>query len=92
VLCGGSVLAGGIYEIVSRIQYARWRSHFDNHGWLGTVTVPSSDPVLLWEYRPYGTTGARWGHRRDRYGFRDRDFETPEKPRGVRRSRSSEIR
>lgn len=68
------------YELWQNIRYRAWRARYDNKGWLGTVTVPSSDPVLMWEYRPYG-------HHRsietNRYGFRDEDFASPRKPAGT---------
>jgi lysophospholipase L1-like esterase len=70
------------YEAWQTVRYRAWRARYDNKGWLGTLTVPSMDPVLMWEYRPYGR------HRSiatNRYGFRDEDFESPRKPAGVYR-------
>jgi lysophospholipase L1-like esterase len=70
------------YEAWQTARYRAWRARYDNKGWLGALTVPSSDPVLMWEYRPYGR------HRSiatNRYGFRDEDFATPKKPGGVYR-------
>jgi lysophospholipase L1-like esterase len=75
------VLAAG-YEAAASVRYARWRASFDNEGWLVRLTVASRNPVLLWEYRPYGTAG---GITTNRYGFRDVDYESPEKPRGTHR-------
>lgn len=68
------------YEAWQTIRYRAWRAHYDNKGWLGTLTVPSTDPVLMWEYRPHAR------HRSietNRYGFRDQDFESPSKPAGI---------
>ena len=67
----------GAFEAVSTILYYRWKANFDNSGWLGKVTIPSSDPVLLWEYRPYGKNEEI---ETNRYGFRDRDYESTKKP------------
>jgi lysophospholipase L1-like esterase len=68
------------YEAWQTIRYRAWRARYDNKGWLGTLTVPSQDPVLMWEYRPHGS---HRGIETNRYGFRDEDFESPRKPEGV---------
>jgi len=68
------------YEAWHTLKYRAWRARYDNKGWLGTLTVPSDDPVLIWEYKPHGS------HRSietNRYGFRDEDFDSPRKPEGV---------
>jgi lysophospholipase L1-like esterase len=68
------------YEVWQTARYRAWRARYDNKGWLGTLTVPSSDPVLMWEYRPHAS------HRSietNRYGFRERDFDNERKPEGV---------
>jgi hypothetical protein len=73
-----AVLAGG-YEIYENIRYERWKSQFDV---IGGLTVPSPNPVLMWEYRPNG----HWAElTMNRWGFRDRDYETPAKPSGTYR-------
>jgi hypothetical protein len=73
-----AVLAGG-YEIFQSIRYERWKSEFDV---IGGLTVPSPNPVLMWEYRPNG----HWAElTMNRWGFRDRDYETPAKPSGTYR-------
>jgi lysophospholipase L1-like esterase len=73
-----ALLIGG-YELYENIRYERWKSQFDVIGWL---TVPSPNPVLMWEYRPNGN----WAElTMNRWGFRDRDYETPDKPADVRR-------
>jgi hypothetical protein len=68
------------YEAWQSAKYRGWRARYDNKGWLGTLTVPSSDPVLMWEYRPLGS---HRGIETNRYGFRERDFDSPRKPEGV---------
>jgi lysophospholipase L1-like esterase len=70
------------YEVRGNIRYYRWRSRFDDAGWLGRLTVASPDETLLWEYRPYGDVN---GVATNRWGFRDRDFSTRDKPAGTRR-------
>jgi len=75
-------VAAGTFEAVSRLRYGRWRASFDNEGWIGRLTVASPDPVLLWEYRPYGDVQ---GVATNRWGFRDVDYATRAKPAGVRR-------
>jgi lysophospholipase L1-like esterase len=70
------------YEAWQGHRYAAWRARYDNKGWLGTLTVPSRDPVLMWEYRP---DGSHRGIQTNRYGFRERGLETERKPDGVYR-------
>ena len=71
-----------VYEIAARVRYERWRRRLDAVSWLGTLTVASSNPVLLWEYRPYADAD---GVATNRWGFRDADYGTRAKPAGVRR-------
>jgi DNA-3-methyladenine glycosylase II len=70
------------YEAWQTAKYRAWRARYDNKGWLGTLTVPSSDPVLMWEYKPHGS---HRGIETNRYGFRERDFDSPGKPAGTYR-------
>ena len=70
----------GGFEAVRNIQYHRWKAHFDNFGWFGRITMPSPDPVLMWEYRPYGRIGLI---KTNRHGFRDRDYDSVTKPAGA---------
>ncbi len=74
------VVAG--YEGIENLLWRRWRERFDNDGWFGKLTVPSPNPALLWEYRPYGEKD---GVATNRHGFRDRDSASREPARGVRR-------
>jgi lysophospholipase L1-like esterase len=86
-LATGSVLATLVvlvaaYEVAANVRYYRWHAQFDNEGWLGRLTVRSPNPVLLWEYRPYGEAA---GIATNRYGFRDVDYPSPAKPDGTHR-------
>ena len=76
------VLFVAVFEVVQNVRYYRWRRDFTDSGWLGRLTIASPNPVLMWEYRPYGT---HLDLETNRYGFRERDLETPEKPEGVLR-------
>jgi lysophospholipase L1-like esterase len=78
--------AGGAYELHARSRYRAWRAGFDNYGWLGALTVPSADPVLLWEYKPYGRYQGPMGEIAvNRFGFREADTVAQEKPVGTLR-------
>jgi lysophospholipase L1-like esterase len=70
------------WELRGNFRYYRWRARFDNAGWVGTLTVASPNPALIWEYRPYGEAA---GVATNRYGFRDVDYPTRDKPAGTRR-------
>lgn len=48
----GAVLSVAIFEAVEHARYYKWRESFEGTAWLGTVTVPSENSVLMWEYRP----------------------------------------
>ncbi|MBM3143803.1 MAG: SGNH/GDSL hydrolase family protein [Chloroflexi bacterium] len=77
-----AVLFIGTFEIISNILYYRWKADFDNYGWFGKITIPSPNPVLMWEYRPYGENE---GIKTNRYGFRDLDYESTAKPENTLR-------
>ncbi len=77
-----AVLFIGAFEIVASIRYDRWKADFDGSGWFGKITVPSPNPVLMWEYRPYGQYKAI---RTNRHGFRDIDYESTAKPDDILR-------
>jgi lysophospholipase L1-like esterase len=70
------------FEAVENIKYAQWRKEFTAYGWLNKMTVPSRDPLMMWEYRPYGVAG---DIKVNRYGFRDFDYPNREKPGNVYR-------
>jgi lysophospholipase L1-like esterase len=71
-----------VFEVVENVKYERWKREYDNFGWFGRITVASSNAELMWEYRPYGEFE---NIRTNRYGFRDEDYESEEKPRDVYR-------
>ena len=77
-----SLLVGVVgYEAYENVQYYRWRAAYaSGSDWHGRLTVPSQDALLVWEYRP--NTEFR-NIRTNRFGFRDRDFESPGKPPGT---------
>lgn len=77
-----TVVCVGAFEIFENIQYYRWKADFNNYGWFDTLTIPSSNPVLMWEYRPYGNINQI---KTNRHGFRDRDYESMTKPENVYR-------
>ncbi len=59
-----------------------WKADFDSYGWFGKLTVPSNNSNLMWEYKPYG----RYEYiRTNRYGFRDYDYVSKDKPNDVYR-------
>lgn len=76
------ILLVGVFETVQNSRYSKWRSNFDNLGWLGAITVPSENPVLMWEYRPYGEFEQI---KTNRWGFRDFDYDSMEKPENTLR-------
>lgn len=69
-------------EAYRRAEHAKWKQEQEARDWLGMLTVASPHKGLFWEYRPYGEYRMI---RTNRYGFRDADFETPEKPAGTYR-------
>ena len=78
------------YELYNRfIWYDNWKAHYSKYGdWYGMLTIPSKDEVLMWEYRPYGVyEDSRLDYKieTNRYGFRDNDYESPDKPKGIYR-------
>ncbi|MEM6792478.1 MAG: SGNH/GDSL hydrolase family protein [Acidobacteriota bacterium] len=69
----------GAYEAAAHWRYYDWRQGFTGKAWLGTVTGPSENPELMWEYRPNRE------HKRIRtneHGFRDRRGIDLEKDEG----------
>lgn len=78
------ILLIAAFELISTISYYRWKEDFDNAGWFGKITVPSENPMLMWEYRPYGKNEVV-GIEVNRYGFRDLDYESTAKPENTHR-------
>ena len=71
------ILFIGGFELFENIRYKEWKKDFNSQGWLGKVTVPSSNPRLMWEYKPFGKFEEI---EINRYGFRDVDIELENKP------------
>ena len=71
------ILFVGLFEIIKNVQYYRWKADFDNYGWFGKITIPSPNPILMWEYRPHGEISQI---KTDRYGFRNLDIDSTVKP------------
>ena len=82
-LIGLFLLAGG-YEVYENIKYNAWKARYDDRQLFGRLTVASPNKKLMWEYRPNGSY-PRLLMRTNRYGFRERDLTTPDKPHGVYR-------
>jgi lysophospholipase L1-like esterase len=79
-----ALLVGG-FEFIKSREYDQWKASYEQTGALyDRMTVASDDPKLIWAYKPYGEF-ADYGLKVNRWGFRDRDFETKAKPDGVYR-------
>jgi lysophospholipase L1-like esterase len=80
------VLAVGAYEVYKHHQYKEWKSYYQgNKEWYGGLTIASTNPVLMWEYRVNGQyRDFEFGFeiKTNRYGFRDRDYDSTKKPHG----------
>ena len=49
------LVTAGAYEIYASKQYTEWRARYESEGdWYAGLTVPSNDPILMWEYRANG--------------------------------------
>lgn len=73
----------GAYEILQSHRYERWRSAYQRliqqHD---TLTVPSPNELLMWEYRPRGKfrdPELKYQITTNSYGFRDREYEPASK-------------
>lgn len=83
------------YEIYENLRYSRFKAFYRAEGDLyGELTIASSNKELIWEYRPYGECRSKTreykGHlvgtiKTNRYGFRDYDYESPDKREGTYR-------
>jgi lysophospholipase L1-like esterase len=81
------VLSALLIEGFLSYRYASWRADFTENGeWFGGLSTVSDNPILMWEYRPNTQSrGIYRNIRTNRYGFRDFDYETADKPSGVYR-------
>ena len=73
------------YELFATVRYYVWRAEFDNFGNFERITIESPNPDLMWEYKPYGKRPSPPLLTTNRFGFRERDFETKQKPSGILR-------
>ncbi|MCI0602210.1 SGNH/GDSL hydrolase family protein [bacterium] len=78
-----------IYEVWRGRQYDRWRAYYQLQGdWKGTLTVPSNNEILMWEYRPNSQyTALTFGYTMttNRYGFRGVDRDLSVKKQNTKR-------
>jgi len=73
------------YELFATVRYYAWRAEFDNFGNFERITIESPNPNLMWEYKPYGQRPSPPLVKTNRFGFRERDFETKQKSSGMLR-------
>jgi len=82
------VLVGAL-ELYGNYRYYHWKKSYRDHGdWYNKLTIPSSNKKLMWEYRPcgkYDPPGCECTITTNKYGFRDYDYESPDKNEGVYR-------
>jgi lysophospholipase L1-like esterase len=82
-LIGSALVFGGGYELFESWRDDRWRADYQENGnWYGTMTVPSDNKTMMWEYRPNCSFEKL---HTNRFGFRDEDFQTTAKPEGTYR-------
>lgn len=84
-----------LYEIYENIRYHRFKAFYRDKGDLyGNLTIASPNKELIWEYRPYGECESKRREykgrlagiiKTNRYGFRDYDYESTDKPDDVYR-------
>jgi lysophospholipase L1-like esterase len=78
------------YETYENIRYSKFKSFYRSQGDLyGNLTIASSNRILIWEYKPYGECRTKTKEYKERivgviqtnrYGFRDFDYESVNKP------------
>jgi hypothetical protein len=76
-------------ELCGDYQYRQWKHEYSQRysDGLTKLTIASPNETLLWEYRPNALIHPPGGVeiRTNRYGFRDVDLQSPDKPDGVYR-------
>jgi lysophospholipase L1-like esterase len=80
------VLLVGGYEIYKSHRYDVWKAEYERSGdWYGMLTMPSPNPVLMWEYRPDAQT-EKWGSpiKTNAHGYRDRNHPLVKDEGGMR--------
>jgi len=72
------------FEIYKNIAYFNWKSQYVKRHGKGNplLAISSTDEKLIWEYRPYGEAG---DIKTNRYGFRDYDYDSTNKPDNIYR-------
>ena len=70
------------YEIYARYEYRQWRKPFKKMAMMATATIASPNEKMMWEYRPYATFKRL---QFNRWGFREVDYPTAQKPPNVYR-------
>jgi lysophospholipase L1-like esterase len=82
-LIGSVLVVGGGYEWFESRRYDSWKADYQENGnWYGTMTVPSDNETMMWEYRP------NWRFEKlhtNGFGFRDEEYQTTAKPDGTYR-------
>lgn len=77
------VFFGGIFEFYENYEYQKWKKGFEQSSeWRGGLTVASSNPVLMWEYRPnaeYFNRYVDYSINTNNFGFRDKNFQREKK-------------
>lgn len=82
VFLASVLVSGGCFELLERARYARWKNAETSGPFRDSVWIASANPGLIWENRPRLDTSLL---AINRWGFRDVDYETKEKPAGVYR-------
>ena len=70
-------------EFYENNKYKNWKQSFKQSiEWQNGLTVPSSNIVLMWEYRPnaeFINQRADYSIKTNNFGFRDKDFQKEKK-------------
>ena len=81
------VLLVVVFEGVLKFKHERWKSRVVKNGefpvgFTGGITTVSTNPILMWEYRPNAESNdpSFPKIRTNRYGFRDYDYGSMAKP------------
>lgn len=71
----------GLYELYARYRHQEWMKQYkESEQWYGGLTIPSTNPILMWEYRANGIFHDDEGGytiRTDRHGFRNSNAIDP---------------
>lgn len=75
-------------EFSESAKHEQWKAGYKDAGdWYGKLVTPSDNKKLMWEYNPNSESNVTnlAVIKTNRYGFRDFDYETKEKPSNVYR-------